>query len=383
MGVDGSLVLHFLLWRHSNSRCTTSSKLSHFVSEVLGQRDSTAFTLVELLVVIAIIGILVALLLPAVQAAREAASRMQCGNNLKQIGLAMQNYHDTYKYFPFARTRTNLNPSAWNSNNISFLASILPQIEQQALYDQTNWEIWQWWAGAAPANANRDIVRGTVIAGLPVSLRWRSGGLATWRDPATGASVVGPAPQAAWAHNNYVGCVGDDVALGDRPENAIGVMVAGHWRSNSDRGGALGMADVVDGTSNTIAVSEYIIGFPSLSNADTQNSAATRATVHNIDSSMAVLDFPITTAADHARGNAWFFGYNSCEFLFTTIMVPNAKLWDCGWNTGPRDARSPQSPPRRCSGCERRRFRTLLFGERELGQLEKFGQHERWPNGPG
>lgn len=90
------------------------------------------FTLVELLVVIAIIGVLVALLLPAVQAAREAARRMQCSNNLKQLGLAVHNYHDTYKVFP----PQMMNTTTSNDRRWGWGAVTLPYIEQNALYDQ-------------------------------------------------------------------------------------------------------------------------------------------------------------------------------------------------------------------------------------------------------
>ena len=90
-----------------------------------------AFTLIELLVVIAIIAVLIALLLPAVQAAREAARRTQCVNNLKQVGLAMHNYHDSNQTFPSGGWLTPRMNTGWSS-------AILPGLEQRALYDALN-----------------------------------------------------------------------------------------------------------------------------------------------------------------------------------------------------------------------------------------------------
>ncbi len=94
-----------------------------------------AFTLVELLVVIAIIGILIALLLPAVQAAREAARRMQCTNHLKQIGLAAHNHHDVLKCFPAESVGAPLPPGLFGSE-LSFRGRLLPYIEQANISDQ-------------------------------------------------------------------------------------------------------------------------------------------------------------------------------------------------------------------------------------------------------
>jgi prepilin-type N-terminal cleavage/methylation domain-containing protein len=127
-----------------------------------------AFTLVELLVVIAIIGILVALLLPAVQAAREAARRMSCTNNLKQLALAVHNHHDVHKQFPPSCCNLQFQSQFKNQfgwNRMGYITPLLPFIEQQPLYDDViayTWENRRPWSGENMADGrnspyNRDI----------------------------------------------------------------------------------------------------------------------------------------------------------------------------------------------------------------------------------
>src|SRR3984885_13173973 len=102
----------------------------------------SGFTLIELLVVIAIIAVLIALLLPAVQAAREAARRAQCTNNLKQLGIAMHNYHDVVGSFPTSFWRNTIDKIGGTTvdgvNRHSWIAMILPYIEQAPLYNAIN-----------------------------------------------------------------------------------------------------------------------------------------------------------------------------------------------------------------------------------------------------
>ena len=100
-----------------------------------------AFTLVELLVVITIIGVLMALLLPAVQAARESSRRTQCCNNLKQLGLALQQYHFKYGQFPPGTVRRLSAEDPSQTSMISWIARILPHLEQGPLFKRINWEM--------------------------------------------------------------------------------------------------------------------------------------------------------------------------------------------------------------------------------------------------
>ncbi len=188
----------------------------------------SAFTLVELLVVIAIIGVLVALLLPAVQAAREAARRSSCGNNMKQLGLALHNYHDTYREFPYGFSELDAykKRSCW-------MQGVLPFLEQTNMADQVKATNVEWIMDVPGA------VKDTPVP----SLMCPSDGTS----PALGASG-GVRAGGAGFQGNYVGCTGNDYML------SVGPLRGLFYRDSKTR-----FATVTDGTSNTLAFSEVII----------------------------------------------------------------------------------------------------------------------------
>jgi prepilin-type N-terminal cleavage/methylation domain-containing protein len=198
------------------------------------------FTLIELLVVIAIIAVLIALLLPAVQQAREAARRSQCKNNLKQLGLAMHNYHDTYTCFPPAYVVSGSSASdAWiifntSTFGISWTISILPYVDQAPLFNQYN--------SLAGIGSNN----GVIATFLPVHA-CPSDPYASQSNAFTGSGVYSGIVNAA--RGNY--------GLSISPADIRGsVPTWGIAAANS----SYGTRDVTDGLSNTIMIEEIRAG---------------------------------------------------------------------------------------------------------------------------
>lgn len=198
------------------------------------------FNLIELLVVIAIVGVLTALLLPAVQSAREAARRIQCGNNLKQLGLSLYNYHDSNSCFPpgyLSRPGPdgeNTGPGwGWN-------ALMLPYMEQTMLFGATNFNL----PIEAPENRTARTVSLTIL-NCPSDANFRSP--FTVVDRSATATAPGN-PICDVGGSNYVGSFG----TGD-PSDIPG---RDHGEGLFFRNQAVRIADVLDGTSQTFAVGE-------------------------------------------------------------------------------------------------------------------------------
>jgi len=219
-------------------------------------RGRVGFTLVELLVVIAIIGILVALLLPAVQAAREAARRMQCGNNLKQLGLAIHNYSDTYKRFPICSR--DLDPATggggrlWTAGNHrkgSVLVKLLPFVEQSPTYDQLDQRL----------DVEDQLWNGTGQPGRRDLSVYRCPSDGFERDPAGDTNyAVSLGNQAMPSQGGWcVGYNGNDFGNGPVGHGTThdGNQISGAFSRSS---WSANFAQITDGTSNVIAMGEIL-----------------------------------------------------------------------------------------------------------------------------
>lgn len=209
------------------------------------RRPSPGFTLIELLVVIAIIAMLIGLLLPAVQKVREAASRLRCKNNLKQIGLALHNYHDRLGAFPPGYTSDKANTDG-TGPGWGWAAYILTDLEQDGVHRMIDF------SKPVTAAGNHDTVRQASAPFLRCPSDPR-------QDPIAVGEFTNPAGlRTPLARTNYVGCYGNTPFLGESASVLTTHLVVDGvgGRGLFYRNSRVRMADVTDGLSNTLAVGE-------------------------------------------------------------------------------------------------------------------------------
>ncbi|SIN78899.1 prepilin-type N-terminal cleavage/methylation domain-containing protein/prepilin-type processing-associated H-X9-DG domain-containing protein [Singulisphaera sp. GP187] len=281
------------------------------------------FTLIELLVVIAIIAVLIALLLPAVQAAREAARRSQCINNLKQIGLALHNYHSSLNAFPmggslnpssspqsFTYGDANGNPGptwdAWSAQ-----AALLPYMEQQAIYSAINYNF-----------APRPGTEGGNINSTAFNAK-----IASFLCPSDGnAGKVNYNSYGASQGTTTINCCNSNL------KSTTGMF--GNQSSTS-------IAEVKDGTSNTIAYSESLVGNPIPGPGREGNAAQGSSQLASgqiditgmltqIKTDMASCDTDFQSGPvggnRNSRGSSWGIGALGYS-MFNTVIPPNGAKW--------------------------------------------------------
>jgi prepilin-type N-terminal cleavage/methylation domain-containing protein/prepilin-type processing-associated H-X9-DG protein len=256
---------------------------------MFASRPRRGFTLIELLVVIAIIGVLIGLLLPAVQKVRDAANRTKCSNNLKQVGLALHNYYSTFEFFPpgqtgwtDAATPYPFVPGMSTGGRTCWVIYLLPFIEQQALYG----ELYAWMVANKNVIYENEASYGT--SPYPNAINTIIPTLVCPADSASPKDGTASSPYHEGFHGNYSLCGAGMTDLTGAAGNGTaldGIFYAGSRTR---------VADITDGTSNTLAGAETIL---------------------------------VNGANDDRRGRYWN-SYAMAETLISTVASPNTSTGD-------------------------------------------------------
>lgn len=303
-------------------------------------RAKSGFTLVELLVVIAIIGLLVGLLLPAVQSAREAARRMQCSNNQRQLGLAVQNYESAFKTFPPTISGHGIPGNARGGGLYSWLTMILPQVEQGNVFNSIDFSVPMTSdVGTTTPNYYRLDIRANHRNAAAAATR-----VATFLCPSDPwvqtqyAGTASPAPGSYAANLGWVrqttGIRGDDPSLGQ----TNGAMPIDNPADNqrSWYKPRMNYRDITDGSSNTALISERVInslipvqgGFssympkgPNMVMSYCGGSGSVRTLPQWVSYCNGVSTPDPTYSAPH--GKAWISGLSLAGNTYMHVLLPN------------------------------------------------------------